>query len=202
MFLQRLFIRVNRQLQPVKARMSLRVRIFRVKHHRLYHKPRAIPPISLQLLEPINRYPWRSRTELQKPRELGLIQVIHVVPEPLDDLMIVVKGPSILGVVPPVVQIDKRHPVHQHVEFIRLEDNKQFFRYNSMNSFFESVNVFLDGLCAHVVDTSLKMIYIRLTKNTLLFSTTSMLLPLGISSIVSTVLSYFYLMTLKYWPKG
>lgn len=59
---------------------------------------------------------------MQQFPELLLVHLFHNLPEPLDDLMVLVVSTFILRIGNPVLQINKRNPIQNHLELICIED--------------------------------------------------------------------------------
>ena len=77
---------------------------------------------------------------------MSLIESAHILPEPLDYLMVLIVSSFVLSVRSPVVDVYEGHSVQYHVEFPGLEDDKQLLGYYPVDSLLQSLDVATDTL--------------------------------------------------------
>lgn len=126
---QELLGRVHGQLQSVEAGVGLREGVYLAERHRLDQEFGVVASIALQfstsakrLLEPINGDAGAPGAEVQQLAQLLLVHFLNQLPEPLDDLVVLVVGSLVLSVAAPVLHTDKGDPVQDHLEFVRVEN--------------------------------------------------------------------------------
>lgn len=81
---------------------------------------------------------------MEKSGELGLVEIVHVAPEPVNYLVVFVIGSFVFSICLPVIEVDEGHPVHDHLQFMGFEDYQQFFRDDSLDSFLQSSDILLN----------------------------------------------------------
>lgn len=114
--------------------MPLGIWIFLVVLRAYYQKFRIIAPVTFKPTEPVYRRPGGGSTEVQDPPKLLLLELLHNLPKPLDDLMFAIIRFLILRIIVPVLQIDEGDPIEDHLQLVGLEYREPVVREDGVDA--------------------------------------------------------------------
>lgn len=122
--------------------MPFRERILLIILSRHNQKFGIITPITLQPTKTMYRRTSGSSTKMQNPPQLFLIKFIHNLPKPFYHLMFPIIRFLILRILMPIMYINKRYPIHQHLQLVRLKYLQQLTIKNLSNTLNNLLNRF------------------------------------------------------------
>ena len=106
----------------------------KLRQRRLTHTEPPRPVRALQVFEPIDGDTRRARGELEQARLLFLVELAHDLPEPLDELVVLLAAP-VVRVAFPVVDVDLAQAADQDLELALVKDCQRLLRDDLVDAF-------------------------------------------------------------------
>jgi hypothetical protein len=134
--------------------MPFGVGVLVVEHCALDQEFTHVSSVALHLLETLNWSSRGPRAEMEQVGELFLVESLHLRPEPLHDLVVGVELPLVVGVVPPVSDVNIGHSIQQHFHLIGFEHSDKVLGDDFVHAIPDRIKGPLNRLCTQVLHTS------------------------------------------------